>query len=215
MQLLTPKWVQFLHSIIIPQDAFGVILKHPWSMLHLGFFAVLARGLKKATILLTSVLSLPAAADLHALTAGMQGFLVKEAGETTSNTTTSSFSMSPGGEGSVVGDWNGGKEGWVKSALVGSADIVGLVTVIVMSGMMFGWSKDLLLMTYEELYLLWHTQSRSFIKMLSIWMKETIIQTASNEGHNPGAQTRIVSYSNTQHFPFLPASQISKRWVFG
>ncbi len=73
-------------------------------MLHLGFFTVLARGLKKATILLTSVLSLPATADLHALTAGVQGFLVVEAGETTSNTTTSSFSMPPGGEGSVVGD---------------------------------------------------------------------------------------------------------------
>jgi hypothetical protein len=123
-------------------------------MLHLGFFAVLARGLKKATILLTSVLSLPAATDLRALTAGVQGFLVVEAGETTSNTTTSSFSMPPGGEGSVIGDGNGGKEGWVKSALVESADIVGLFTVIVMNGMMFGWSKDQLFMIYEELYLL-------------------------------------------------------------
>jgi hypothetical protein len=121
-------------------------------MLHLGFFAVLARGLKKATILLTSVLSLPAAADLCALTASVQGFLVVEAKETTSNTTTSSFSMPPGGEGSVIGARS--KEGWVKSALVESADIVGLVTVIVMSGMMFGWSKDLLFMIYEELYLL-------------------------------------------------------------
>ena len=42
----------------------------------------------------------------------------------------------------------------MKSALVESADIVGLVTVIVMSGMMFGLSKDLLFMIYEELYLL-------------------------------------------------------------
>jgi hypothetical protein len=113
-------------------------------MLHLGLFAVLARGLKKATILLTSVLSLPAAADLRALTADVQGFLVVEAIKTISNTTTSSFSMPPEGEGSVIGDWNGGKEGWVKSALVESADIVGLVTVKVMSGMIFGWSKDLL-----------------------------------------------------------------------
>ncbi len=32
----------------------------------------------------------------------------------------------------------------MKSALVESADIVGLIAVIVMSGMMFGWSKDLL-----------------------------------------------------------------------
>ncbi len=93
-----------MHSIIIPQDPFGVILKHPRSMLHLGFFAVLARGLKKATKLLASVLSLPAAADLRALTVGVQEFLVVEAGESTSITTTSSFSMPPGGEGSVVGE---------------------------------------------------------------------------------------------------------------
>ncbi len=43
----------------------------------------------------------------------------------------------------------------MKSASVESADIVGLVTVIVMRGMMFGWSKDLsLFVIYEELYLL-------------------------------------------------------------
>ena len=82
--MLTPKRVQFLHSIIIPPDTFGVILKHPQSMLHLGFFTVLVRELKKASILLTSV-SLPAAAGVLALTAGMQGFLAVEAGETTSN----------------------------------------------------------------------------------------------------------------------------------
>jgi hypothetical protein len=73
-------------------------------MLHLGFFAVLARGLKKATILLTSVLFFLAAADLCALTVGVQGFLAVVAGETTSNITTSSFSMPLGGEGSVAGD---------------------------------------------------------------------------------------------------------------
>ena len=118
-------------------DASGVILKHPQSMLHLGFFAVLARGLKKATILLTSVLSFFAAADLHALTVGVQGFLVMEAGETTSNITTFSSSMPPGGEGSVTSDWNGGKEVWVQSASVKSEGIVGLVTV--MNRIIFGW----------------------------------------------------------------------------
>ncbi len=67
--------MQFLHSIIIPPpDAFTVMLKHPRSMLHLGFFAVLARGLKKAIILLTSV-SLPAATLVLTLTGGVQGFL--------------------------------------------------------------------------------------------------------------------------------------------
>ena len=137
MQSLTPKWVQFLHWVIIPPDAFGVILKHPWSMLHLGFFAVLARGLNKASILLTSV-SLPAAAGVLALTAGMQGFLAVEAKETTSNTTASSLAM-PRGEGSVIADWNRVKVGWVKSALVVIVFIAGLFTVIVMSGMMFGW----------------------------------------------------------------------------
>jgi hypothetical protein len=75
MQLLTPNLVQFLHSNIIPLDAFGVILKHPQSILHLGFFAVMTRGLKKAIILLTSV-SLPAAAWMLAMTAGVQGSLV-------------------------------------------------------------------------------------------------------------------------------------------
>jgi hypothetical protein len=73
-------------------------------MLHLGFFAVLARGLKKATISLTSVLSFLAAVDLRALTVGVQGFSVVEAGETTSNITTSSSSMPPGRTGSVAGD---------------------------------------------------------------------------------------------------------------
>jgi hypothetical protein len=58
--IANPTLVQFLHSIIIPPDVFEVILKHPQSMLHLGFFAVLAKGLNKAIILLTSV-SLPAA----------------------------------------------------------------------------------------------------------------------------------------------------------
>jgi hypothetical protein len=43
-------------------------------MLHLGFFAVLARGLKKAIILLISV-SLPAAASVLTLTGGVQGYL--------------------------------------------------------------------------------------------------------------------------------------------
>ena len=38
--------------------------------------------------------------------------------------------MPPGGEGSVTGDQNGGKDGWVQSALLESEDIVGLVTVI-------------------------------------------------------------------------------------
>ena len=79
--------------------------------------------------------------------------------------------MPPGGEGSVAGDWNGGKEGWVNSALLESIDIVGLVTV--MNKILFGWwwcskknmSKDpLLLILYygKEWYML------SFIKTLSI-----------------------------------------------
>ncbi len=72
-------------------------------MLHLGFFAVLARGLKKAIISLTSV-SFPTAASVLTLTGGVQGFLaVVLAGKTTSTTTTSSSSMPGGGE-SVVGD---------------------------------------------------------------------------------------------------------------
>jgi hypothetical protein len=96
-------------------------------MLHLGFFAMLAWGLKKAIILLTSVF-LPVAAWVLTLTGGVHGFLVVAAKETTSNTTTSS-SSTLGGEGSVIGDWIGGKEGWMQLVLVVKVGIAGLVTV--------------------------------------------------------------------------------------
>ena len=72
-------------------------------MLHLGFFAVLARGLKKAIILLTSV-SLPAAALVLTLTGGVQGYLAVVLARETTSTTTTSSSSTPGGEESVVGD---------------------------------------------------------------------------------------------------------------
>jgi hypothetical protein len=44
MQFLAPNLMQFLHSTIISPDVFGMILKHPRSMvLHLDFFAVFVR----------------------------------------------------------------------------------------------------------------------------------------------------------------------------
>ncbi len=49
--------------------------------------------------------------------ASTAGVFASAGGETTLRTTT--FSLSKlGGEGSVVGDWNGGKEGWVQFGLV-------------------------------------------------------------------------------------------------
>jgi hypothetical protein len=72
-------------------------------MLHLGFFAVLARGLNKAIILLTFV-SLPAAASVLTLTGGVQGYSTVVLAEETTSTTTISSSSMPGGEESVVGD---------------------------------------------------------------------------------------------------------------
>ncbi len=216
MQLLAPKWVQFLYWIIIPPDTFGVILKHPRSMLHLGFFAVLARGLKKVNTLVTSV-SLPTAAGVLALTAGMQVFLAVEAAETLSNTTTSSLSM-PRGEGSVIGDWNGGKVGWVKSALVVIEFIAGLVTLIVMSGMMFGWwgcSKKL----RARIYYLWSCimmsgtcsdtlRAGSSSKCLAFaWRKQSFKCWAfewRKQSWCPNKDCPL--YSNAQCFPFVPAS---------
>ncbi len=113
MQLHTPKLVQFLHVIIVHSDASGAMLKHPHMMLHLGFFESVAWGLKNAIISLTIVVSLPAA-WVFALTAGV----VASTGEITPKRTTSSLSTL-GGEGSlVVGDWNGGKEGWMQLSLV-------------------------------------------------------------------------------------------------
>ena len=205
MQLFTPKWVQFLHSIIIPPDAFGVILKHTQSMLHLGFFTVLAGGVKKASIAHFSIL---ASSSRSACIGSWHARILGS--ETTSNATISSFSMPLGGEGSVVGDWNGGNTGEV---------CIGSNCRYCRQGWALWWmglylfdgvaaknmSKDLLLMILyygEKWYML------SFIETLSVWMKERIIQMLSiwmketilvpRHGFSP--------LSNAQCFQCLPAS---------
>ncbi len=124
IQFLTPNFVQFLHATIFPLGAFEVMLKHPHSMLYLGFFDVeVDWGLKNVIISLTSV-SLPEVWVL-ALAAKVQGSYVLElsarviasAGDTTPKMATSSVSML-GEEESLGGDWNGGKKGWVQLVVI-------------------------------------------------------------------------------------------------
>ena len=116
-----PNFVQVLHATIIPSRPLGGTLKHSRSVLHLSFFN--AKGLKNAKTLVASVswrevwvLASPAGVKrlcVLALTAA--GVRSASAGDTTPKIST--FSLSTlGGEGSVAGDWNGGKEGWVQSA---------------------------------------------------------------------------------------------------